>query len=123
MPVYPVKCKNPKCGHACEVFSRASECHMLRCPQCGSLSEQDYAAKGGTLQYRGNEWRDMGRRDLLTEGVAPRDAEKAAKELEPYGLSHVYQKNGDCVVDSKGEMQRLAAARKDINARKAMQNT
>ncbi len=119
MPVYPIKCKNPQCGASHEVFSRVSECHMLRCPDCGSVAEQDYAAKGRTLHWKGDELHDMSRRELLTEGVSPDEAPRKAKELEPFGLSHVYQKNGDCVVSGKSEMKALARAKKELRKRSA----
>lgn len=49
MPIYPVKCLNPKCGERAEVYSSVAECHMLRCPKCDALAEQDYEAKCATV--------------------------------------------------------------------------
>lgn len=114
MPTYPIK-PCPSCGGT-EVFARMADAGSLRC--CGNFVKQDYGAKCRTVQYQGDEWHNMARRELLTEGVSPADAPAKAAELASYGLSHVYQKNGDCVVNSKAEMKRLAAAKKDINARK-----
>lgn len=75
MPLYPIKCLNPECGKPSDVFIAVDQRHMLRCPDCNSLAEQDYTRKtvgvgGAMIKFTGE------RQESVIHLVDPKERER-----------------------------------------------
>lgn len=121
MPIYPCKCA--KCGPV-EVHERAANHDKLKCPECSSPVEQDYAAKIGTLGVKQDtlSTRPVGRQEvhgrLIDYDCHPSEVKERREALAPFGLSHMYDDKGRCTGSSRSELRKFGKARGTMLRRK-----
>lgn len=134
MPIYPVVCTNHRCGKRDEVLAPASQCGNLKCPDCGSTAEQDYAAKNVTFGDTARSF--TGAKQVSRQwAFHPREVKKAQALANKFGgsdMANAIQKNGDCHFKTRAQsrkftqtMEKVGAAlraNKDKKPRKAAQN-
>lgn len=122
MPMYPCAC--PQCGPV-DVFQKAAFVHDLRCPECGTKVEQDYAAKGTTLNVKQDTLNANPKAYEQSHGYIadldchPNEVKDRRAALDEFGLGHAYQNDGTCRVKSRSEMRSLAKARATMAKRRA----
>lgn len=121
MPEYPCNCAN--CGPV-DVFERAANSDKLKCPECGSPVEQDWARKLPTLgtvqdtlttRPQGQET-VHGR--LIDYDCSPQEAVQRREALKEFGLSHMYDAKGRCIGSSRSELKAFGRARGTMLRRK-----
>jgi hypothetical protein len=110
MPIYPIKCRGCFRGDA---FSTIAEVvkhgGMVRCPSCGKLAEQDYAAKSVGIA----------RDELHGKRQDCHDFQAQPKEVPTlqrmYGdVGHMWQKDGSVKAKDKSEFKKFVQKDQEI---------
>lgn len=82
MPLYPVTCQSPTCGHQSEQFARVADRLKIKCPKCSAPTAIDF----GRVTVSAGDLTPAGREEFsITESVSKKHVARYRKLMPKNG--------------------------------------